>query len=160
MYGATKSCGCEHKKSGKDCKFFKHGLSNTAFFKKYSKINERCKDKNCKDYKNYGGRGIKNEWPTFNVFMDDMYESYKKNVAVHGEKKTTIDRIDVNGNYNKDNCRWETIEKQQRNRRNNVFYLFNGKQRTIPEIAEITSLNVHTLYTRRTRKTPLNKMFI
>lgn len=77
----------------------------------------------CKAYKNYGGRGIRydDRWEDFNEFCLDMQESYEYHVKLYGEKDTTLDRIDVNGDYTKDNCRWATKREQVINTRRTVF---------------------------------------
>lgn len=86
-------------------------------YKRYYSIMNRCNSKKNKDYKNYGGRGIKVEWNSFKEFNDDMYQSYLEHVKIHGKKQTSLDRIDVNGNYCKENCRWATYKIQATNRR-------------------------------------------
>lgn len=80
-------------------------------------MNDRCKYKSNASYKNYGWRWIVCEWKTFEEFKDDMYESYLEHVKKFWEKQTTIDRIDANWNYCKDNCRWATYSEQNRNKR-------------------------------------------
>lgn len=72
-------------------------------------MKQRCNNPKSKDYKYYGGRGIKCEWNNFDDFYKDMKKGYKENL--------TIDRIDVNKNYCKENCRWVVKNLQQQNRR-------------------------------------------
>lgn len=79
----------------------------------------RCQSVNTKSYKSYGAYGIKvcDEWKQFLNFKDDMYESYLNHVEEYGEKETTIDRKDSNGNYCLENCSWATWKEQSQNKR-------------------------------------------
>lgn len=85
-------------------------------------MNERCYNKNNKRYKDYGGRGIKicDEWLKDNTrfFNWALNNGYNDNL--------TIDRIDVNGNYEPNNCRWTTLQQQNRNTRRNRYFTING----------------------------------
>lgn len=122
IFGNTQSCGCLHReKTSKANK--KHGLSKTRFERIWRCMKNRCEYLGDVGYKRYGGRGIKIEWDSFYDFIADMYPSYKTHVNEFGEKETTIDRIDSNGNYSKQNCRWATNKEQQNNRRNNRILL-------------------------------------
>ena len=121
--GSTKSCGCLSRENNRKARHLTHGFSRggkrNRFFVIWEGISNRCKNKKNDNYFWYGGRGTKNEWNTIERFRDDMYESYLKHVAEYGEKQTTIDRINNNGNYCRDNCKWSTWKEQQNNRRNN-----------------------------------------
>lgn len=112
--GKTKSCGCLRKDN-----MTKHGMCKTRFYSIWSNIINRCKHESSPNYKYYGGRGITvcNEWLTFENFKDDLFESYNAHVLKHGEKNTTIDRIDVDGNYELGNVTWATMQEQSVNKR-------------------------------------------
>lgn len=115
------SCGCLQKEMCKKC--------NTTHAKRYSRIyaiwcgiKSRCTNKNRKNYKNYGGRGITicEEW------INDFINFYNWSMANGYRDDLTIDRIDVNGNYEPSNCRWVTMEIQAINKRIKNKYGING----------------------------------
>lgn len=126
----------------------KHGMYRTKLYVCYWNMKYRTENKNSLSYSYYGGRGIKREWKTFEHFCEDMYSSYKEHVRIHGEKNTTLDRIDTNGNYCKENCRWATLSTQQSNKRSNMVIDFNGQKRTATEWSRITGIPYKTLYAR------------
>ena len=118
----TQSCGCLQKERTSRAKF-KHGASGNhssidRLYKIWSSMRKRCLTKSCKDYKNYGGRGITicKEWDDFATFKEWAIKNGYSYTAEFG--KCTIDRIDVNGNYCPENCRWVGMDVQQRNKRN------------------------------------------
>ena len=117
--GTTKSCGCEQHKGT-----ITHGMRYTRFYSIWKHMKQRCLNKNNKHFPYYGGRGITicQEWiDNFENFYNDMYESYLKHIEEFGEKETTIDRINVNGNYEPNNCCWATRSEQSFNRRNTIL---------------------------------------
>jgi len=139
-------------------RFFK--CNKVPWRKHYYSARRRCNNNKASDYKWYGGRGIKCAWHSFEKFKDDMYESYKLHIKKFGEKDTTIDRIDNNGNYCKENCRWATFKIQQRNRRNNRLITFNDKTKCIAEWAVILNMRYGLLYQRIYRdKLTIQKAF-
>ena len=99
-------------------------------------IKRRCNDTTRADWKNYGGRKIQCEWKTYDDFIRDMLPSYRPGL--------TIDRIDNDGNYSKENCRWATRKEQNNNRRNN----FRIKGKTLTEWASILNVKRSTLSQR------------
>lgn len=124
-------------------------------------MRSRCYRVNATNYRYYGGRGIEVEWKSFEEFRDDMYGSYLEHVAKHGESNTTLDRIDVNGNYKKENCRWATMKNQNNNSRNTRLVTFDGKTMSITGWAEYLGISAHTLWQRITRyKIPLEKALV
>lgn len=90
-------------------------------------MNNRCYNSHNIKFNSYGGRGIKvcDAWHDYFNFEDDMYESYQAHVEEYGEKDTTLDRIDVNGDYCIENCRWSTYKEQANNTRNNLILIDN-----------------------------------
>ena len=127
--GHTISCGC---KKGKTI----HNKYKTRLYKIYHNIKQRCNNSNNIWYKNYGARGIKicDEWLNdFITFYDwAINNGYKDNL--------TIDRIDVNGNYEPNNCRWATKKTQQNNMRSNRHLTYNNETHTMAEWESILKL--------------------
>lgn len=127
---------------------------NKAWYNSYRSMMDRCYRKTTHNYNLYGGRGISvcNEWHNI--------ENFEKWVETSGYKKgLTLDRIDVNGNYEPSNCRWATMKEQDNNRRNTVYIEFNGETHTISEWAEITGINRSTLNNRYYRGIRGSKLF-
>ena len=135
-----RSCGCLA------AEFFgyKHGGSKMALYSNWNHMKNRCCNPNADNYANYGGRGITvcDEWKnSFAAFRDwALSNGYQEGLS--------IERIDVNGNYCPENCRWETMKAQQRNRTNTRLIEYNGETHSVAEWAEITGISSKTLFSR------------
>ena len=103
-----------------------HWMTNEKIYKVYRAILDRCNYPSSQAYNYYGWRWIKCEWNNFEEFYADMKDGY--------EKWLEIDRIDVNWNYCKENCRWVDLITQARNKRNVKKFIYKWKCLTIPEI--------------------------
>lgn len=131
---ATKSCGCRHTSM--------MGMSETKFYRIYNAMKDRCYNINNIYYKNYGGRGIIvcDRWLDpingFKNFKEDMYDTYLEHVRVNGESNTTIERIDVNKNYCKENCTWATYKEQANNKTSNHYVFYNNETLTLMQCVE------------------------
>lgn len=93
------------------------GDEDLGLYRKYASARGRCNTKSSTSYKYYGGRGISFLWKSYEDFKNDMYESYLEHLDKNGKRQTTLDRINVNGHYCKENCRWATYSVQRLNRR-------------------------------------------
>ena len=132
--GHTKSCGClKHK----------YTIKNKRIFSIWYKMIDRCKNANRKDAKSYYDKGIRvcAEWHTYENFESWSLENgYTDNL--------TIDRIDSNGNYEPSNCRWITIQEQQKNKCTNVMVTYNGETLCMSDWAKRFGINRVTLESR------------
>lgn len=125
-----RSCGCSRVADQRQS-VSKHGGRNTRLYRTWANMKQRTENPNHIAYPNYGGRGIKvcDEWKSsFENFRDwALKAGYTDDL--------TIDRIDVNGNYEPSNCRWLTKQEQNRNQRSNVIIEYNGVRQTMSEWA-------------------------
>ncbi|PEN08586.1 hypothetical protein [Bacillus pseudomycoides] len=93
-------------------------MTDTRFYNIYYGMKSRVTNPNNKKFKHFGERGIKihADWlDDFINFKNDIFESYKEHVKLHGEKNTTLERINVDGNYEPSNCKWATLKEQKNN---------------------------------------------
>lgn len=120
----TRSCGCLFLDTIR-----KHNLANSRLYTIREGMITRCYKKSSPSYENYGGRGITicDEWRKdfmsfYNWAMDNGYED-----------NLTIERIDVNGNYEPSNCKWITNSEQSRNKRSTVYFTYNGETKIVSD---------------------------
>ena len=120
-------------------------MSTSRIYRIWRGIKDRCRNSNWASYKSYGGRGITvcDKWLKFSGFMEDMSSTYKDGLS--------IDRINNNGNYCKENCRWATNIVQKRNTSRNRFLEYDGKKLTMAEWGEITGIGASTIEGRLNR---------
>ena len=144
--GNTISCGCVKKSRGQK-RFTKHKKHGSRVYNSWRGMIERCRDSKNVGWKNYGGRGIKvcDRWKEFENFYTDMGEP--------PSEKHSIDRINVNDNYDVNNCRWATPEEQCSNKRfylpsNTKFIEFNGESKSISQWARDKNIPRSTLACR------------
>lgn len=135
----SKSCGC----IGKHLRALRHGLSGIPEYQIWKAIKARCYNKNHKNYPDYGGRGITvcDEW--FNNF-----EAFYADMGSRPGSRYSIDRINNEEGYFKENCRWSTQTQQTRNTRRSRWVTINNETRTVAEWAEITGIRSSTIYHR------------
>lgn len=144
--GHTRSCGCIHSEQLAD-RNRTHDHSQDRLYKVWNGIKKRCYNINSKDYKNYGGRGISvcEQWKfDYNVFREWAYNNGYDENAKHGQ--CTLDRIDVNGNYCPENCRWVDNKRQQRNKQNTLYLEYDGKLMTFADFCDNVPINRQVLY--------------
>ena len=130
-------------KKGKNHYAYKHGMASrlegkNSVYSSWVSMRQRCRDPNDVQFKDYGARGIKvcNEWEYFKNFYQDMGDR---------PNGTQLDRIDVNGNYFKENCRWADIITQANNKRNTVYYEIDGKKISQRDLREKLGWSVSKL---------------
>ena len=154
--GNTTSCGCfqreKARKVGKSNAV--HGYSHSRLYVIWDGMLRRCNNQKAPRYSDYGGRGIRvciewecdfmkfREWALSNGYGDEL----------------SLDRIDVNGNYEPSNCRWATSTEQANNSRSNRMLTFSGKTQTMKQWADEYGINYGTLISRLDRsRWPIEK---
>lgn len=140
--GTSLSCGCLHREIASGS-HRTHGLSRNPVYQVWASMIKRCTNPNSKYYSYYGGRGIIvcERWrKSFSDFFDDM--------GPRPSPKHSIDRINNDGNYEPENCRWATRREQSLNKRNNRLLECRGQKRTLFEWAEIAGINPMTISCR------------
>lgn len=145
--GRTRSCGCllsETSKTRMSKLLTKHGMASSKLYRVYVSMRERCEKQSTAEYHRYGGRGIRvcDEWKNDrNLFLEWAFKNgYKEGLQ--------IDRIDNNGNYCPENCRWVTALENCNNTSKNVFLQYNNEIHTLSEWSRLLGINRSTIYSR------------
>lgn len=150
--GDVRSCGCLQKETRKENALHldkvrtKHGMSDSRLYRIYHNMVSRCYRKSINGYENYGGRGIRvcDEWLGKDGFQNFMIWSFANGY----NDELTIDRLDSNGNYEPNNCKWATRKEQANNTRATICLEYNGEKHSLTEWSEITGLSKQTIYNR------------
>ena len=161
LNGAVVSCGCNKKekahfsglKHAQSC--ITHGMTKTRLFSIWRSMKARCYNKTCGGFQNYGGRGITvcDDWKnSFEKFRDwAISNGYKDNLS--------IDRIDVNGNYEPSNCRWVTMLDQQSNKTTSHYITYQNKTLTLSQWSRELNIPITTIYNRIKRGKSIGEIF-
>lgn len=142
--GNTKSCGCLQREYTQSMGMSKrkHGLSRSKEESAWRHMLQRCYSEKSAQYKNYGARGIVvcDRWKNFQNFIED--------IGLSPSRLHSLDRINVNGNYSKENCRWATQKEQQQNRSNNHIVEYLGERKSIAEWCDLLGMRPSLVYAR------------
>lgn len=135
-YGRKPSCGCKRREAVSK-QMRTHGRSKTPEWSVWMSIKARCKLPTCVGYKHYGGRGISicKRW-------DEAFENFYSDMGPRPSKRHSIERIDVNGNYEPGNCKWGTWAEQVSNKRNTYFVQYSGERVALRKLYEMSSKSV------------------
>ena len=142
--GKSSSCGCIQREKAKETahqNFSTHSDSKSRLYRIWAEMRKRCNNKKSSNYKNYGARGVSicKEW--------DDFETFKKWAMDNGYNDTlSIDRINVNGDYSPNNCRWANSITQNNNRRTNHYVTHNEETHTVAEWARILDVPYKLLH--------------
>ena len=148
IHNKQKSCGCLSRKGNPT-----HGQCYTRVYHIYAKIKRRCFAKDDPAYPRYGGRGITmcDEWK-------NSFEEFSKWAYANGyADNLSIDRIDNNGSYTPENCRWSDLYCQANNKRNNVIYCYEGKTQTLPNWCREKNMSYKVVWYRLSKGWPFEK---
>lgn len=136
--GDVRSCGCLR---------LQHGGTGSRLFRIWESVKTRCTNEHDPAFQNYGGRGIRicDEWR-------DSFEAFRTWAEANGyADDLTIDRIDVDGDYAPENCRWATRKEQQNNTRRNVLVTYRGQLLTLMQASEASGISYSVLRHRKDR---------
>ncbi len=139
----SSSCGCQASRNTMGARSATHGMSNSAEYGIWCKIKERCYNPEIKSFKNYGGRGIQmsDEWR-------DSFPAFYADMGARPGPEYSVERLNNDGHYEKDNTTWATDMEQGANKRNNVLLTFQGETLHLSAWARRTGLKRLTLAMR------------
>ena len=140
----NQSCGCKQLTLGDRVRKYTKEQRESFLYSTWHGIKQRCLDPNSSHYAHYGGRGITicDEW------LYDYTKFYDWALENGACKQLTIDRIDLNGNYEPSNCRWVDVETQMNNTSQNRFIEYNGERLTLIQWSRRTGINEGTIRSR------------
>ncbi len=147
--GDSTSCGCFHNEvTGRINR--RHGKTGSRVYRIWQNMLNRCRREKDEFWHCYGGRGITvcERWKVFENFLDDMGEP---------PGGLSLERIDSNGPYSPENCRWASMKEQQRNRRNNHLLCLNGKSQCLSAWAEELGMKVNVIQMRLAHGWPFDE---
>lgn len=132
LRGGSKSCGCLSRDTTAT-RNRKHGMSKTPEYECWQHMKARCYRETSQDYALYGGRGIRvcDQW------VDD-FDCFYRDMGPRPTPRHSIERLDVNGDYEPSNCVWALPEQQANNKRNNSIFTYGGEQITLAELSRRT----------------------
>lgn len=151
LYGHTKSCGCYQRQRSKEA-HTKHGGRYSRLHCVWANMKNRCFNPNYSEYKDYGGRGITvcDEWLEYDGFRKWAFENGYDENAKRG--KCTLDRIDIDGNYCPENCRFVDMYIQANNKQYNIRFEYNGEKYSLSELSKLLNKPYDYLYYRLVTK--------
>jgi hypothetical protein len=146
IHGRSSHCGCKMIKHGE-------GVRRTVEYETWHSMKSRCYNKNNISYPNYGGRGI--------TVCDRWKDNYKAFLHDMGRRpeNTSLDRIDSNGPYSPENCRWASIFEQINNRSTTIMIDYKGKLMPLADAIRLSGLKSETVRSRRRNGFPLEQWF-
>lgn len=154
LSGNTKSCGCLQRESVSR-RNTKHGMStdeggrHRVEFRAWNQLRRRCDNPKDPSYANYGGRGVR-------VSADwiESFANFYRDMGPRPGSGYSIERIDVNGNYCRENCKWATHLEQANNKRNNIKITFDGRVQTASQWAREIGIHATSMYQRLKKMSP------
>lgn len=155
--GDLKSCGCLWHPKKENHPSYLHGMTKTRFYQIWFDMKRRGTGKQKKEYYFDRGITISDNWLKFENFKTDMYEEYLKHSLIYTEKDTTIERVNNNKGYSKENCKWATMKEQTRNFRRNKKFIFNGEAICLQDLAKKYGFSREGLRKRLSKGWPIEK---